>query len=142
MGKYCNFLIIIVLKLICISVNKKIIIPIKLIEHSNTGLNYIESLLQNQIYAEIQLGTPAQKIYLALSTETESFSIESKSINQKFYSHNASSTHFNTGKKISFYHERYKLGNVFKDSFYFRKKFNNNKFDIYNNISFDYILFL
>lgn len=139
MGKYCNFFIIIVLKLICVSVNKKIVIPIKLIEHSNTGLNYIESLLQNQIYAEIQLGTPAQKIYLALSTETESFSIESKSINQKFYSHNASSTHFNTGKKISFYHERYKLGNVFKDSFYFRKKFNNNKFDIYNNISFDYI---
>lgn len=137
--KYLNYFILLVLKLICISFNKKIIIPIKLIDHSNTGLNYIESLLQKQLYAEIKLGTPEQKIYLSISTETESFSIESKYINENFYFHNASSTHINTENKVSLFHERYASGKIFKDSFYFNIYFNSKIVNVYKNISFDYI---
>lgn len=111
----------IILILINRSFNNRIIIPLKIIDNHNTGLNYIESILQNQLYAEIKLGTPQQNVYLSISTETENFSIESRYINDKFYFHNDSSTYINTDKKISFYHERYKSGNIFKDNFYFQR---------------------
>ena len=129
----------IILILINRSFNNRIIIPLKIIDNHNTGLNYIESILQNQLYAEIKLGTPQQNVYLSISTETENFSIESRYINDKFYFHNDSSTYINTDKKISFYHERYKSGNIFKDNFYFQRDFDEKKYYIYNNLSFDYI---
>ena len=122
----------------CIN-NKQIIIPFKILNKQNEDGNYIELLLKNQLYAEINLGTPEQTIYLSITTETESFSIESKLINDKFYSHNESSTYINTEKKLSFYHERYKSGKIFKDNFYFQSNLNEKTRIALNNISFDYI---
>ena len=136
---FSYYFIIIILILIKVSYNDGIVIPLKIIDNQNTGLNYIESLLQNQLYAEIKLGTPEQKVYLSISTETETFSIESRYINDKFYFHNESSTHINTDTKISFYHERYKSGNIFKDNFYFQKDFDDKKYYTFNDISFNYI---
>ena len=137
--KFLYFFIYISLNIINLSINNQIIIPLKTINIPDKDINYIESLLQNQLYAEIELGSPKQKIYLSISTETESFSIESKLINSNFYSHNESSTSINTNRKLSFYHERYKSGNLFKDIFYFPNTFDENKKQIYNNISFNYI---
>ena len=137
--KFLYFFIYISLNIINLSINNQIIIPLKTINIPDKDINYIESLLQNQLYAEIELGSPKQKIYLSISTETESFFIESKLINSNFYSHNESSTSINTNRKLSFYHERYKSGNIFKDIFYFPNTFDENKKQIYNNISFNYI---
>ena len=120
--------------------NQIIIIPLKRINIPDSNLNYIESLLQNQLYAEIKLGTPEQNIYLSISTETAEFSIESSLINNKFYSYNKSSTHVNTEKKLSFYQEKYKSGYIFKDSFYFLNEYSiKNIFKTYDNIAFDCI---
>ena len=137
--KLFYFFSFISLNIINLSNNNQIIIPLKTINIPNPNINYIESLLQNQLYAEIELGSPKQKIYLSISTETESFSIESELINNYFYSHNESSTSINTNKKLSFYHERYKSGNIFTDIFYFLNTFDDNKKNNYNNISFNYI---
>ena len=138
-NKKYNLFFLIILKFLSLSINSKIIIPLKIRDNANKELNYIESLLQNQLYAEIKLGTPKQKIYMSISTETESFSIESRLINDKFYFHNDSSTHINTEKKLSFYHERYKSGNIFIDTFYLQKYFDINKIEAFKNISFNYI---
>ena len=113
---------------------------LKILEYFEKRIINIESLLQNQLYAEITLGTPEQKIYLSITTETDSFSIESKSINDKFYIHNKSSSYINTNKRLSFYHERYKEGYVFKEKFYFKNLYEKDVQQPYNNISFNYIL--
>ena len=134
-----NLINIILLNAILIIQINCIIIPLKRINNPDTNISYIESLLYNQLYAEINLGTPEKLIYLSITTETETFSIESKTINDKFYSHIASSTHIDSNRKLSFYHERYKIGYIYKDTFYFNK-FGENKKEIYKNISFDYIL--
>ena len=136
--KYLFYLII--LNIITLVNNNKIIIPLKRINNPDKSISYIESLLQNQLYAEITLGTPEQKIYLSITTETDSFSIESKSINDKFYIHNKSSSYINTNKRLSFYHERYKEGYVFKEKFYFKNLYEKDVQQPYNNISFNYIL--
>lgn len=98
-------------------------------------------MLQNQLYAEIKLGTPQQNIYLSISTETAAFSIETDLVNNKFYSYNKSSTHLNTQKKLSFYHEKYNSGYIFQDTFYFLNEYNRitNNFRPYDNITFDCI---
>ena len=132
-----NLINIILLNTILIIQINCIIIPLKRVNNPDTSMNYIESLLHNQLYAEINIGTPEQLIYLSITTETEAFSIESKTINDKFYSHIASSTHIDSNRKLSFYHERYKTGYIYKDTFYFIK-FGDKK-EIYKNISFDYI---
>lgn len=137
--KSFNAFIMILLKLISLSINSKIIIPLKIRDNINKEINFIESLLQNQLYTEMKLGTPQQKIYVTISTETESFSIESRLINENFYFHNNSSSYINTEKKLSFYYERYKSGYIFKDTFYLQKSFDTNKIEIFKNISFDYI---
>lgn len=130
--------IILLNSILIIQVNS-IIIPLKRVSNPDTSINYIESLLHNQLYAEINLGTPEQLIYLSITTETETFSIESKTINDKFYSHIASSSHIDSNKKLPFYHERYKTGYIYKETFYFNS-YEENKKETYKNISFDYIL--
>ena len=134
-----NLINIILLNSILIFKINCIIIPLKTVNNPDKSIDYIESLLHNQLYAEINLGTPEQLIYLSITTETETFSIESKTINDKFYSHIASSTHIDSNRKLSFYHERYKTGYIYKDTFYFNK-FGEDKKETYRNISFDYIL--
>ena len=116
-----NLINIILLNAILIIQINCIIIPLKRINNPDTNISYIESLLYNQLYAEINLGTPEQLIYLSITTETETFSIESKTINDKFYSHIASSTHIDSNRKLPFYHERYKTGYIYKDTFYFKR---------------------
>ena len=135
------FILIVLLNITYIfSNNDIIIIPLKSINIPDNNVNYIEALLQNQLYAEIKLGTPGQNIYLSISTETSSFSIESYLINDKFYSYNKSSTYINTDKKLSFYHEKYKSGYIFKEKFYFLNNYNiNNQLLPFYNISFDCI---
>jgi len=130
-----NITILLLLNIIYVFCDNKIIIPLKTINNPDQSLNFIESLLQNQLYAEIKLGTPEQTIYLSISTETADFIIESNLINEKFYSFNESSTYINTEKKLSFYHERYNLGYVFKDKFYFQNEMNNN-LKTFNNVTF------
>ena len=118
--------------------NNQIIIPFNIINSQNEDMNYMELLLKNQLYSEIKIGTPEQTIYLSITTEEESFSILSKLINDKFYSHNESSTSINTETLLSFYHEKYKSGRVFKDKFYFQKNEKKNRIPL-DNISFNYI---
>ena len=118
---------------------KKIVIPFKTV---NTGdSNYIKSLLQNQIYTELQIGTPKQTIYIAISTETAFFAIESYLINDTFYS-DKRSTSFKNNTYIYYYetNQRMKKGYILNDTFYFKDSINNNNENkAYNNIMFNYI---
>ena len=118
---------------------KKIVIPFKTV---NTGdSNYIKSLLQNQIYTELQIGTPKQTIYIAISTETAFFAIESYLINDTFYSDKRSAS-FKNNTYIYYYetNQRMKKGYILNDTFYFKDSINNNNENkAYNNIMFNYI---
>ena len=62
---------------------KKIIIPFKTAH--NTEINFIESLLYDQIYATLEIGTNKQKVYLGITTEESLFAIESAEFNEFSY---------------------------------------------------------
>ena len=118
---------------------KKIIIPFKTTK--NTNSNYIMSLLQNQIYTQLEIGSTKQNIYLSISTETDIFAIESYLINETFYSAKKSTSY--TNNTYLYYYENYarmKRGDVLNETFYFQNtlKENDNK-NNYSNIMFYYI---
>ena len=57
-----NFFLILLTNFLCIINTKKVIIPFK--TSHNTAINYIESLLYNQIYATLEIGSNKQIVYL------------------------------------------------------------------------------
>ena len=115
-----------------------IIIPLYYTDNNN-NLNYLEFLLQPQLYAKIKLGSPEQLIYLLITTDSNYFSKESDNINLKFYNSNKSSTFINKNNKFSFYQERYKSGCYCTEQFYFLNDLNTKQEHIYKNITFTYI---
>lgn len=142
MGQYQNILLIIILlnyfSFIYNNNNNNIIIPLYYTDNNN-NLNYLEFLLQPQLYAKIKLGSPEQLIYLLITTDSNYFSIESDNINLKFYNSNKSSTFINKNNKFSFYQERYKSGCYCTEQFYFLNDLNTKQEHIYKNITFTYI---
>ena len=119
--------------------SKKIVIPFKTIKNTNT--NYIQSLLQFQIYTKLDIGTPKQTAYVAITTDTYIFAIESFVINKTFYS-SEKSTSYHNNTYISYYDnfQGMKKGDILNETFYFQDSINNNNNNkIYNNIMFNYI---
>ena len=72
---------------------KKIIIPFKTAH--NTEINFIESLLYDQIYATLEIGTNKQKVYLGITTEESLFAIESAEFNEFSYDCSKSTSYKN-----------------------------------------------
>ena len=137
---YLFFLLIILLNdFSSISTNNSIIIPLFYSNNIDKNINFIELLFHPQLYTKIKLGYPEQNIYLLISTDTDYFSIESDDINPKFYDSNISSTFIHTNIKLSYYNERYKLGFMCLDQFYFINNMDNIQEEVFKNISFDYI---
>jgi hypothetical protein len=132
------FLCFILIKILFVNC-KKIVIPFKTV---NTGdSNYIKSLLQNQIYTELQIGTTKQTVYVAISTETYYFSIESYLINETFYSDRKSNS-FKNNTSYFYYNsnERMKKGYILNETFYFKDYVDTNQnYKAYNNVMFNYI---
>ncbi len=134
-----NLIIYYILIKILFIKSKKIVIPFKTV---NTGdLNYIRSLLQYQIYTELQIGTTKQTAYVAISTETYYFAIESYLINETFYS-DRKSTSYKNNTAMYYYNSfgRMKKGYIINDTFYLKDSIDiNNDNKEYNNIMFNYI---
>ena len=132
------FLILNILQLIY---TKKIIIPFK--TSHNTGINFIESLLYNQIYVQLEIGDNKQNVYLGISTEESLFAIESVDINEFNYDCDKStSCKKNSGTFIDYsFSQKYIQGDILNETFYFYDNFDSKKEDIkaYKNIMFGYI---
>ena len=111
-----------------------VIIPLYYSENINK-LNYIEFLLQPQLYGKLKLGSPEQIIYLLITTDTNYFSIESNPLNNKFYAPNKSSTFVKSNNEFTFYEENYKSGFYCTDQFYFINDINKiEKEELYKNV--------
>jgi len=65
------------------NLTKKIIIPFK--TSQNTAIDYMQSLLYNQIYATLEIWTNKQVAYIAISTAETLFAMESANINKYIY---------------------------------------------------------
>ena len=135
------FLFLILINFVKIIITKKVLIPFK--TANNTAINYIESLLYNQLYATLEIGTNKQDVYLVISTEESLFAIEGSYINE--YNYNCSKS--TSAKKHGGYidsgsHYRYYMGEFINDTFYFYDSFDNKKENIkqYNNVVFVYVL--
>ena len=120
---------------------KKIIIPFK--TSHNTEINFIESLLYDQIYATLEIGTMKQKVYLGLTTDESLFAIESAKINENNYNCNKSISYKNNrGIYIDIdKSQKYIYGDILNETFYFYNNLDPKKDDIkqYNDIMFGYI---
>ena len=133
---YC--LIIIFLNMITFKESKMITIPFKTVKDTDT--NYIKSLLQYQLYTEMEIGDPKQKVILAISTDTSFFNIESYLLNETFYSPNKSTSYRNNSYLYKVFEgERIKIAEILNDTFYFKDSMNSN-YSIFQNITFNYII--
>lgn len=135
---FCNILIFNIFQLIY---TNKIIIPFK--TSHNTAINFIESLLYNQIYAQLEVGDNKQNIYLGISTEESLFAIESVEINEFNYDCDKSSS-CKKGSNLYIYNtfsKKYIEGDIFNETFYFYDNFDTQKENIkaYKNIMFGYV---
>lgn len=135
-----KFYLYIILFKILLYYSKKIVIPFKTVQ--NTNLNYIKSLLQNQLYTELEIGTTKQIVYLAISTETHLFFIDSHLINETFYSAEKSTSYKNNS--YMYYYEAYqrrKKGYILNETFYLNDSMIKNEITKeYKNIMFNYII--
>ena len=137
-GKLNYCLIILLLNMITFKESKMIVIPFKTVKDTDT--NYIKSLLQYQLYTEVEIGEPKQKINLAISTDTSFFNIESYLLNETFYSANKSKSYKNNSYLYKvFEYERLKLAEILNETFYFKDSMNSN-YSIYQDIKFNYIV--
>ena len=120
---------------------KKIIIPFK--TSHNTEINFIESLLYDQIYVTLEIGITKQKVHLGITTDESLFAIESADINESNYNCNKSISYKNNrGRYIDNYKsKKYIFGDILNETFYFYNNLDPKKDDIkqYNNIMFGYI---
>ena len=135
---FFNFLILNIFQLIY---TNKIIIPFK--TSHNTAINFIESLLYNQIYAQLEVGDNKQNVYLGISTEESLFVIESVEINEFNYDCGKSTSCKKPSNLYidSVYSKKYIEGDIFNDTFYFYNNFDTQKENIkaYKNIMFGYV---
>ena len=135
------FLFLILINFVKIIITKKVLIPFK--TANNTAINYIESLLYNQLYATLEIGTNKQVVYLGISTAESLFAIEGADINEYNYNWSKSTSAKKHGGYIdSGSHYRYYMGEFINDTFYFYYSFDNKKENIkqYNNVVFVYVL--
>ena len=118
---------------------KKIVIPFK--TSHNTVINYIESLLYNQIYATLEIGTNKQVVHLGISTEETIFAIESAYINEYNYNCNKSSSCKNNRNRYIEGSRKYTQGDVLNDTFYLYDSLDTKKDTIkeYNDTMFGYV---
>ena len=120
---------------------KKIIIPFKTAH--NTEINFIESLLYDQIYATLEIGTNKQKVYLGITTEESLLAIESAEFNEFSYDCSKSTSYKNNRDRYidTFKSKKYISGDILNDTFYFYNNLDFKKQDIktYNDIMFGYI---
>jgi hypothetical protein len=120
---------------------KKIIIPFKTTH--NIAINYMQSLLYNQIYATLEIGTNKQVAYIAISTAETYFAMESANINRFSYNYNKSDSYKNNGGMFIYSEreQRYMQGDVLNDTFHFYDSLDSKKEDIkaYNDLMFAYI---
>ena len=109
---------------------KKIIIPFK--TSHNTEINFIESLLYDQIYATLEIGTMKQKVYLGITTDESLFAIESAKINENNYNCNKSISYKNNrGIYIDIdKSQKYIYGDILNETFYFYNNLDPKKDDI------------
>ena len=116
---------------------KKVIIPFNTIKNNNS--NNILSLLQNQIYTKLEIGTPKQTIYLGISTELSLFEIDSYLINDNFYSIKKSKSYKATDIPAYEEYKRIKEKLILNETFYFQDSLSNDNLKTYNNLMFNYI---
>ena len=137
MAKNYFFLFFIIINIFSKKNSKKIVIPFKTVH--NTNENYIKSLLQYQLYTEMEIGTTKQKVNIAISTDTSLFNIESFLLNETFYSHNKSNSYKNNSYMFLYLeYQRIKYGDILNETFYFQDSLNSNK-KPFQNITFNYI---
>ena len=120
---------------------KKIIIPFKTTH--NIAINYMQSLLYNQIYATLEIGTNKQVAYIAISTAETYFAMESANINKFSYNYNKSDSYKKNGGMFinNEREQRYMVGDILNDTFHFYDSLDAKKENIkaYNDLMFAYI---
>ena len=120
---------------------KKIIIPFKTTH--NIAINYMQSLLYNQIYATLEIGTNKQVAYIAISTAETYFAMESANINKFSYNYNKSDSYKENGGMFidNEREQRYMVGDILNDTFHFYDSLDAKKENIkaYNDLMFAYI---
>ena len=137
-GKLNHCLIIMILNIITFIESKMIVIPFKTVK--DTDSNYIKSLLQYQLYTEMEIGDTKQKVNLAISTDTSFFNIESYLLNETFYSPNKSTSYKNNTYLYKVFEgERTKIAEILNETFYFKDSMKSN-YEIYQDIKFNYII--
>ena len=136
-----NFFRILLMNFLCIITTKKVIIPFK--TSHNTAINYIESLLYNQIYATLEIGSNKQVVYLGISTGESLFVVESADIKEFNYNCSKSTSYKKNGGRYLIYDSlfRYMQGDIINDTFYFYDSFDIKKDNIkqYKDIMFAYV---
>ena len=134
------FPLFLLLQIIQIIHTKKIIIPFK--TSHNTAINYMQSLLYNHIYATLEIGTNKQIVHLAISTADSYFAIESSNLNEFSYNCNKSSSYKKNGGMFIYSEseQRYMIGDILNDTFYFYDSFDDKIENIksYNDLMFGY----
>ena len=135
---YLIFLFLYIFKFVY---SKKIIIPFK--TSHNTEINFIESLLYNQIYVTLEIGTTKQIVHLGITTDESLFAIESAELYENNYNCNKSISYKNNINRYinSYKSQKYISGDILNETFYFYNNLDFKKDDIkqYNNIMFGYI---
>ena len=140
MRKYFN-LIFLFLYIFILGHAKKIVIPFK--TSHNTEINFIESLLYDQIYTTLEIGTIKQTVHLGITTDESLFAIESANLNEFNYNCNKSISYKNNRYRYidSQKSQKYISGDILNETFYFYNNLDFKKDDIkpYNDIMFGYI---
>ena len=115
---------------------QNIIFPFKTIDLPDKN-NYILSLLYNQIYTTIEMGEPKQKVDVAITMDTISFTIGNQVLNSNnFYDYNKSNTYQNISKRYIF--DDTIKGDQSNDTFYFKNSASSQSIT-YKNFSFLYL---
>ena len=133
-------LLIIILSFLDYSNQNKLVFPFKTELSNNPSSNYIDSLSQNKIYIETELGSPIQKVNLYLTMDSSYLIISDSSIDTSFYNSKRSTSYKNTTDITDFYFENFIKGYYAKDNFLFKTSLENNKKQNFNNIEFIHVL--
>ena len=92
----------------------------------NNELNFIENLIQTEVYTNIRIGTPFQNIPIHIKFNSEYFYISGRNILNHNYNEEKSSSYFTTRKSRGFFQSDINNGVLSNETFYFSTKKNNN----------------
>ena len=92
----------------------------------NDKLNFIENLIQTEVYTNIRIGTPIQNIPIHIKYNSQYFYFSGKNISNHTYNEEKSSSYFTNRKSRSFYDSDINNGIISNETFYFSTKKNNN----------------